>query len=523
VVFEQAPDEDFDLVLDELLECSSRLFGFLEELGPFVHLGHYSLNCARAKDWLNPELVSKGFWLGQSRARRGGVTTPLLWVVRTANRWRSCGVSCVCVGNLDWTPERVSARLDSGWGLGWMCLSRYLSRFSELADYPWLTQAGLERMKELYAKGNRRRAEKEARAKAPERISPSDKTCLSRLRRTLRTGDTLPNGAQLESVQSLGEKAYSGLLTTLAARRADACCAALLRCRQPRQREGDKLLQQIARTAMYLSAQEFVKGVNLSFDLHDPSKPHVLSIAVESGDLHMLNVLLDSASEVGSDHLRYAFDAALKAKDDAILQLLATHPKLSAVRQAAMLDSFGWLYEFKNWAAAMQLLDLGLRPLQATTTRDWFPTNFLAEESLPVLKKVFQLEIPSDQNIRVVLRGSRYSGKDELNFVLGFSRTIAGHKKRMCDLMYECVASFMYAGDRESLRLILHAATEGGTLTKSAGKKLVKREFLHGDKWRERQGHLIDLIGFFRRCQFTKEIAVLSGIKRGKIQLKKGH
>ncbi|MGA2138694.1 MAG: hypothetical protein ABSH14_07520 [Verrucomicrobiia bacterium] len=513
-IIEELPHEDFDLILDELFECSSRLFEFFEELGPFVHFGNYSLVSARAKEWLNPDLVSKGFSLGQARAHRSGVTTPLLWVVRTADQRRCLGVPCVRADYLEWTPGGVSLRGRSWWGLGSICLSRYLDRFLANPSYRWLTEAGHTRMQEVFARGNKRRADKKSEARTPERFSHSDKTIMATLRRQLR-GLASPTAAQLQAARHLGERAYSALLRGLVAKHADAYCAALLRSRLPRQADRDKLLQLIVENKMYQSTRTCVEKIDLSSNRDDLNKKSALfSAAIEASDLQMLEALLDSASHIRVDDLAWAFDRALETNYEEALQLLAASPKLSGVLQPAMLASFRSQYFGQNWTAAMRLLDLGLRPLQASAADDWFSSMFLTEGSLPVLERMFQLEPPSERNIQMLLRHPWGRGGCELDLVIRLSRTISRHQERMSELAFWCVIGFMHGDGKRALDHLLQAIREGGTLVVFE-EELLEREFLHGNKWRERRNRLIDLISSLRRAGLTAEVAVLARIKRG--------
>jgi hypothetical protein len=269
---------------------------------------------------------------------------------------------------------------------------------------------------------------------------------------------------------------------------------------------------------MHESVQAFSETTILSLDRHDFSKSALLSTATKAGDLPMLKALLDSASQISAHHLERAFDYALEADDEGILQLLATHPKLSTVRETAMLATFRSQYFRQKWTAATRLLDLGLRPLQASVASDWLPLNFLTEGSLPVLEKVIQIEPPTEENIRVFFRHPSDAGERELGLAISLSRTMPGHQERMSEFAFWCVDAFIYHGSQRDLRLVLAAFQGGGTLVGAFEERLLQHEFLSGNKWRERRDHLIDLIGALSRAGLTAEVAVLARIKRWSLQ-----
>lgn len=516
--FAQWPEFDFEEVFDALFsDPTPRLFGFLDEFGEFIQISKHATLHSRADEWLNPALVSHGFSLGHARAHARGVTIPLVWVFRKKVRTRWLGMPYIGVDYVEWSERGAQLRDGSYAGCGGFAsntLFRFASRFASNDAFRWLTQEGDDRMSQLFEAARAKRAAKE-RSQAP-RPSAGERATLQLLRRGLNVA-RLPAAANADTIASLSEQGYVRLLRSGIAAGSDQSCAHLLSLRSAPERVQEELLDRLIEAGLFKSAEILLprlpkpRGFNADWT-------HLLCRAVDSGCIAAVEWALNISPPDNPRVLQYALERAVR-NNPAALDLLLNAPKCQELAPAAMLLAFSSSVVFQQWDEASRWLDRGLRPFSVKTSDEVKLDELLRPGGLPLLRRVFGQESVTDDNLKRLLGGCVYGGA-ETEFLLELSRTTPAHDARMSRLLYSTVKGFLHWGREHTIPVVLRALREGGSLRAHINDFAGDRDLLRGHGWRERQQHLITLIGEMQRAGFLDDARIVASLRRSKRETK---
>lgn len=519
--FAQWPEFEFDDVFDALFfERTPRLFDFLNEFGEYIRVIEHSTLHSKAEEWLNPELVQRGFSLGHARAHARGVTVPLVWVFRRNVKSRWLGMPYVGVDYLEWSSAGTELRRGDYVACGGFA-SNALLRFAEacgaVPGFRWLTAEGEKRMRTLFNVAAETRAAEGNRK--TNRRSRDEIAILAKARRALRRGIPL-ECVSVTEVRTLGDNASLSLLRSGIAARDDKFCSFLLSSRGGCIGDHVPLLQSCLAAKLYTSAETLLRLAPPSSGRFDAEYSHVLRYAAQTGDMETVRWALRSSPLVNARILEHALQAASQAGHSAIVAILLSASETERVASEAMLLAFRSNLFCQEWEAAERWLDLGLRPLSVETSEPVGLHDVVRPGGLSLLKRIFAVEAPTDVNLRKVIPGCVHMGP-EADYVIGLSRVVAGHCERMSELLLHEIISFILWGHEHSRQLIPYAVQEGGTLQMKPEEFSSRSDLLRGHEWQKRQDRLITVVGELQKAGFGEEAKIVASLKRGQTNRRK--
>lgn len=514
--FTQIPDLDFDDFLWHMFENNSRLPDFLNELLPFFRPSSGAPSPADAGRWLHPDLVAKGFSLGNAKhLTNGAIRIPVIWVYGgNANAYGS-KEKYARLDFIDWTPSEIKlVHHYYYWGTGAKALRRFLYQSVETLSGPLLTDAGQARMQQLLSW---RRPKTQT---AGRRImSQTEKATADRCRNALNESAESLSSDFKNDISSISEKAYAGVLRTCIQRNLPQSARTLLFYRPLPNLGKNRLLERIV-DAGWLNIWDVCSKDAFSDLMESRSGFHGLLVrVVDSGNVKLLKAVLSSLPEMSVPVAAFLLEHSIDLGRADLFASLLEARVMSSVRDEALLLIFRncLSYGESRQRVAIYLLEIGVRPIVAFVPDMILQPcyNIIDNRNLKVLKRALEFEPPTHDILRMLLtQCGCISPGDSFDFLCSASRALPRHKERMDEMAIKTAQIFICSGQRENLSVLTQAFNEGGDLQEIAQPISEQDDLLRGHKWRERQGNWIDLIGYLNKTRRIHDMEAVKRLKR---------
>ncbi|MGO9199158.1 MAG: hypothetical protein ACLQM8_01295 [Limisphaerales bacterium] len=517
--FEQLPGLDFERFCWLCFEHSTRLREFLNELRPYFRPSGGAPTNAPAGQWFHPKLVAHDFTLGTAKFRKDSLRVPVVWVFGGHAEQYGARTSYSKVGLLDWSPKTGPAlnlgRYRCCRGTAASALQRLLRQLvTSIGKEPLLTEKGTARMEELYQYGIKRTRP----TKPPVLLGDGVKSISARLRKGLGAlSHPLSEQAALD-VDRLPEKAYTGILRTCTTYGCeDAACALLKRRRLPDYGRKNLLQRFIDLDWLRVWAEcgpEAEAQLNSSSGRFGSSD--LLRRALEVGDPNLLSAILGSLSAldywVAQYILEQAFDEGRDDIADAIMGAPAVKPHLrrSLIQCFSHgLEAYHGPHYCKRPDLAMHLLDMGLRPTCAFQSTDIFLNprdDLLEKQNLPTLKRVLELEPPTQESVTALMAGDFPERTETLDYLVGVSRNLPGHRECLSSVAIRAAFRFIREGKASAVQVLQLMLAEGAMLSTFSPADFAGHRLLVNE---EEQGNWLDLIGHLAKSGHSADAEFL--------------
>jgi hypothetical protein len=517
--FAQAIDLHFEDFLWHCFEHNKRLPEFLNELAPFIRPSSGAPSPANAGQWLNPKLVAMGFSLGIAKVQKNQVIRiPVIWAFGNGVGDYGSRSEYARVDFIDWKPtETKLLRCYHYWGTGARALRRLLHESIENLAEPLLTEAGHARMRQLLSW-----CRPKITAVKSQCHSPSEKATALRLRQALHGfSDSLP--AEFENeVTLLPEKTYAGLLRTCVQRNLPASARTLLRHRPlpviGRQKLLERFIEVQWQNVWDVCAKEAFADLPNSRSGYDG----LLHRVTDTGNIDLLRAVLDSIASINAQVAKFLLEQAFKLNRADMFNAVLEAPVVQPVRDKCLLECFtDCLFDFRQMQQlALYLLEIGVRPIQTIRPDAIFqPLYHLLEDyNFPVLKRALELEPPTPDSLKKLFKLGHLRQGEPLNFLISISRQHELHQERMDKMAFRAAISYINSGQQENITLLGLAFEEGGRLASTDFSDLKNDNPLTGYRWKEREGHWIDLIGHLTKSGRKEEAEMVKVFKRPRLK-----
>lgn len=519
--FAQIPDLTFEKFLFLLFENTSGLPEFLNDMQRFFRPSSGAPTPAEAGKWLNPILVQSGFTLGMPKVRPEGVRIPVVWAF--GENIAEYGARSVYsrVDFIDWRPDRTELlRRSDCWGTGAQALRRLLHQLVDSMNSALLTRAGNERMEEIYSRKARKTGPQGLK---PERLSQMDKTiepeAAKKLRRALPNIDNISPDELKLRISQLSEKSFLGLLRTCGRSGLEASVCTLLKYRSLPTLSREKLISEFIGLRWKEVWRECIKEAGPFFRVgRRRAYNHLLSSMLKSGDVQLITSILRELGELDLTTAQCLVNGVMYDASFELLDILFEVPSLGMHRDDCLLDAFelSLLRCFGDPSAPMLLLEKGARPIRALKCEEPIRLThwLLQDRNLEVLKRAFDLEPPSADSLGCLFASGFIPSGASFEWLCSISRDFAGHKQRMAKVIFHSIVYFIRTGQKDCLVTLALAFEEGGLLSEVAFADFEREKLLTGYRWKEREGHWIDLIGYFAKRGLKEDVEFLKRFKR---------